>query len=628
MSGRLSHRPRERVPGRRWSWPKQSGLAGAFLNLCLALGLLTAVSLAQADTETSPAEPHTAESAASAFTLALQAPADLRAWLLRHLELQRYQNLQDLDDTEMRRLVQDAQTQARELLATQGHFSPGVEVSLKATGQTAPAWHVEFKVDPGPRTRVASVELQLEGDILAQPLSRAQREQLQHAWQLPVGRAFSQTDWDRAKAQALRLLGNENYPRARLLESQAQVDRAQHQVHLRVVLDSGPLVRLGPVEVTGAERYDAAQVLRLAQLREGAAYRQSDLLEAQQRLVASAYYDAVFVSLAPDGPPEATPVLIELREAPRQKWLLGLGVRSESGPRLSAEYIHHRVPLLDWRATVKTAVDRVHQTLGLDLLAPPDKNLWRRTGALQLERTVYDAYTLHTQRLRAGRLQLSERLDRSLYAQFDSAQRYGALQDRDESLSVHYAFTARRFNSLPFPDSGWGFGVELGAGVSLGTQPEPYGRWLAKALMLQPLALGSSRLALRAEVGGVVTRSAGDLPSSQLFLAGGDQSVRGYAPGSIGVEVSPGVVVAGRYLASGSVEWQWPIRLQGRSGEWEGVLFADAGAVANVPSDLKARTAVGVGTRWRSPVGPLQIDLARAIDAQRWRLHLGVGFRF
>ena len=570
--------------------------------------------------------PATAES--SAFSLQVQAPAEIRAWLLRHLELQRYQALPDLDETEMRRLVQDAQVQARELLATLGHFSPRIEMSLTATGQPAPAWSVDIQADPGPRARVASVQLLLDGEILTRPLSPSQSGQLQQAWLLPVGRPFSQSDWDRAKAQALRLLGSENYPRARLVESEAQVDSQQHLVHLRVKLDSGPLVRLGPVEVTGAERYDPAQVLRLAQLRQGMAYRQSDLLEAQQRLVASGYYDAVFVSLAPEGPPEATPVLIELREAPRQKWLLGLGVRSESGPRLSAEYVHHRIPLLDWRATVKTAFDRDHQTLGLDLLAPPDQSLWRNTGAMQIERTRYDAYTLHTQRLRAGRLQLSERLDRSLYAQLDTAQRHGALQDRDESLSVHYAFTARRFNSLPFPDSGWGFGVELGAGVSLGAKPEPYGRWLAKALMLQPIARGASRLALRAEVGGVVTRSASDLPSSQLFLAGGDQSVRGYAPGSIGVEVSPGVVVAGRYLASGSVEWQWPIRLQGGSGEWEGVLFADAGAVANTPSALQARTAVGVGARWRSPVGPLQIDLARAIDDQRWRLHLGVGFRF
>jgi len=563
-----------------------------------------------------------------AFTLKIEAPAALREFLMRHLELLRYQTLQDLDETEMRRLVEDARVQALDLLATQGHFSPWLQIGFSATGQGAPAWAVQLQVEPGPTSPVGSVDLQLQGAVVSQAMSPSPRERLERDWLLPVGRPFTQADWDRAKSQALRQLSQEHYPRAQRVSSEAVVDRVSNRVHLRLLLDSGPLVRLGPVDVSGAERYDTAQVLRLAQLRQGAAYRQSDLLEAQQRLVASGYYDAVFVSLAPEGPPEATPVLIELREAPRQKWLLGLGIRSESGPRLSAEYVNHRVPLLDWRATVKTAFDRDHQTLGLDLLAPPDPSLWRSTGALQVERTVYDAYTLHTQRLRAGQLQQSERLDRSLYAQLDRSQRYGALQDQDESLSVHYAWTARRFNSLPFPDAGWGFGLELGAGVSLGNKPEPYGRWLAKALMLQPLSLGRSRLALRAELGGVVTRTAVDLPSSQLFLAGGDLSVRGYAPGSIGVEVSPGVVVAGRYLASGSLEWQWPIRLQGRPGDWEGVLFADAGAVANTPSGLQARKAVGMGTRWRSPVGPLQIDLARAIDDQRWRLHLGVGFRF
>ena len=36
----------------------------------------------------------------------------------------------------------------------------------------------------------------------------------------------------------------------------------------------------------------------------------------------------------------------------------------------------------------------------------------------------------------------------------------------------------------------------------------------------------------------------------------------------------------------------------------------------------------GLGARWRSPVGPVRIDLAYAQALQKLRLHLSVGFTF
>ena len=62
--------------------------------------------------------------------------------------------------------------------------------------------------------------------------------------------------------------------------------------------------------------------------------------------------------------------------------------------------------------------------------------------------------------------------------------------------------------------------------------------------------------------------------------------------------------------------------------DWEGALFVDAGSVADKPADLHAKVGVGAGVRWKTPVGPLQIDLAYGVAVQKWRLHLNVGFVF
>jgi translocation and assembly module TamA len=37
---------------------------------------------------------------------------------------------------------------------------------------------------------------------------------------------------------------------------------------------------------------------------------------------------------------------------------------------------------------------------------------------------------------------------------------------------------------------------------------------------------------------------------------------------------------------------------------------------------------VGAGARWKSPVGPLQIDLAYGLKVEKLRLHLNLGWVF
>lgn len=564
-----------------------------------------------------------------AFELRIEAnDKDIAPWMAQHLALQRYKNLTDLDDQEMAKLLRDADEQARELLATQGYFNPQLQWQLNATPSASHLRQVDLKIDVGPLARIVAVDIRWEGDILDRPEARKQREQVLTEWVLPVGKDFSQSQWSRAKTQALRLVQAERYPLARIADSQADVDAQTNQVRLSITLDSGPQVHLGPLVITGTERYSAEQVERLSHLAPGAVYKQNELLLAQQRLVVSGFYDAVFVSLDAEGDVTAMPIKVELKEALRQKWVMGVGVRSDNGPRLTAEYTQHRIPGLDWRGVTKLSVDKVQQTWGLDLLAPPDASLWRWNGSAQLDHQQLVGYDVTSQRWRFGRTQREERTDRSYYAQYDAATSTGALVGQRESVSANYAWTWRRFDSLPFPTQGMAGTLELGSGVSLGAEREPFTRWLARGMYLLPLGRESGRLAIRAEAGSVISRDTSGLPTTQLFVAGGENSVRGYGLSSIGVTQSNGAIAPGRYISTGSIEWQRPIRWDQRRTDWESAVFVDAGAVADQMSQLKAQIGYGVGARWRSPIGPLRMDLAYGQAVHKLRLHLSVGFVF
>jgi translocation and assembly module TamA len=147
-------------------------------------------------------------------------------------------------------------------------------------------------------------------------------------------------------------------------------------------------------------------------------------------------------------------------------------------------------------------------------------------------------------------------------------------------------------------------------------------------MVLQALGQESGRLAVRGEMGSVISRDTSGLPTTQLFVAGGDNSVRGYATSSIGVVQSNGAIAPGRYIATASVEWQRPIRWNQQRTDWESAVFVDAGAISNDLQQMSAKIGYGVGARWRSPIGPLRIDLAYGQAVQKLRLHLSVGFVF
>ncbi len=605
--------------------------------LCLASEVL-----AQANAPTPLSSPAPTQTSATplAFDIEVSAPADVQAFLQRHMELQRYSELTDLDATELTRLLAAAHNNVQDLLGTLGYFSPTIQLTVQDTPANPLAQrHILVSVLPGNPVTVSRVTIEFTGAILQDGIGAApeagetQRNAIRSGWTLAPAMTFTQSGWDAAKTQALQVLTAQHYPVGRILGSSAEIDPDTHTAALRLTLDSGPLYRLGALQISGLQKFDAALVNRLARLTVGVDYQQNQLLEAQQRLVDSGFFDSVFVSLDTSGDPVNAPVLVQLREARLQKIVLGVGASTDSGLRLSMEHTHNKVPGIDWRAVSKLSLDRDTQSIGTELTAPPDDTGTRWVTSALFQSQAAGSFEVDSQRYRVGRAQTQEQVDRNYYLQYDRAKTSaGGVSTTANALTVNYAWTQRNFSSLPFPSSGYGLGAEIGGGVTLENSRQPYlrarVRWLGVWPLAQQSGLASGRLALRAEGGAVLARAGADLPSTQLFLVGGDTSVRGYALRSIGSELPGGAIAAGRYLTTGSVEWQRPILRDGRPTEWESTVFVDAGAVADTLPEMNAKIGIGAGLRWRSPVGPLQIDLAYGVAVKELRLHLSVGFTF
>ncbi len=620
-------------------------LAPACLPALLFAGtlLLQGCSLLQKNappTGGAPVQGAAREGQREAFTVDVRAPDTVRDYLTRHLEIQRYRQIHDLGATEVSRLMVAAEGNARELLATLGYFTPTLTLEIKdtPTGAAAPR-AVAITVEPGDRARVGEVAIVFSGPVQTDTAAESQREAIRSAWTLKPGQPFNQQAWNSAKSAGLRALTAKRYPTGHVRTSRAEVDADRQTARLGVTYESGPAYRFGPLQLRGSERYDPDGARRIARLPTGADYDQQKLLDAQQRLASSGYYDSVFLTLATDdGDPQWTSVIAQVREAPLQKVVLGAGVTTDSGPRLSLDHIYNRMPLIGWRAVSRLSVDRNTKALGTDWNSIPDDRGWRWIGSGLAKRETSGSYEVDSGRLRGGRSKNSDHIDRSYYLQYDHAENRGiAAPPSASAMSLNWSWTGRYFDDPAAPTRGQGLALELGTGYTLTGERAPFLRSQARWLGVIPLGTirtgdgtqaRRSRLQLRAEAGAVVAKDSAQIPATLLFLTGGDTTVRGYSYRQIGTQRADGQIFAGRYLAAGSVEWQRPFVWRGKMTDWESTVFVDAGAVADKPGALKPKVGVGFGARWRSPVGPVQADLAYGLDLKKFRLHLRLGFTF
>ena len=110
----------------------------------------------------------------------------------------------------------------------------------------------------------------------------------------------------------------------------------------------------------------------------------------------------------------------------------------------------------------------------------------------------------------------------------------------------------------------------------------------------------NGRVVLRTSLGYVASDDFSELPLSLKFLTGGSQSVRGYKYQSLG---------PGRYLFTASAEYQHRI-----FDQWNGALFYDMGNAFNDLSNIKLKQSIGIGVIRETPIGPLEIAIAKPLD--------------
>lgn len=573
---------------------------------------------------------------APSASLEIVGPGELKALLDRHLDIAkvgRMQAAEGVDDFEWSRLIAAAPAQVRELLQTEGYFAPQVRITSVGQGEQRRA---RIEIDPGPQARVGRLTLEAEGPLArgvaaGDETARAAFEDLRRNWRLQEGTAFRNPDWSDAKATAVARLRAAGYATAQWAGTGAQVDADAHTVRLFLVVDSGPLFRFGQLRVEGLERHDLQTVRNLAAFPTGTPVSEALLLDYQERLQKAGLFDSVTVTLDPD-PERADQATIDvrLREAPIQVLTWGAGISANTGARFSVEHLYRRVFGYAATARNKFEIGQLEQKWEGEISTHTGEGLYRELLGGAVDRLESDSDVVLSQRVRLGRTQDTQRIERLYYLEAERSRRttLGDSSTRTNALalSANYHWVWRSLDSAVLPTDGstWSLQGNVGGSRATNADTGPFSRLYGRATWYVPFGrawYGQARL----ELGQVVKRDAVTVPESQTFRAGGDDSVRGYSYRSLGPLVD-GVVSGGTTLFTSSVEIARPFSSKMPS-LW-GAVFVDAGNAANEWGQLDAAFGYGVGLRWRSPVGPLRLDWAYGERVRSARLHFSVGIAF
>lgn len=503
-----------------------------------------------------------------------------------------------------------------------GYYSAKVTTAIEIAG---PDRHrLRVKVELGAPVRVTRIEVAVRGPGEGEETLK----KLVDSFPLRAGDVLLQQSYEEAKGKLLSSAQGLGYLDAVFSLHEIRISKTESSARIQLVLETGERYRFGNIRLEGAPDYPESFLRRYLAFRSGEVFSYAKLGETQLNLANSERFKEVVVTPEKEDASELqVPVLVRLTPAPRRRLRPGLGYGTDTGARTSLRYRDLNMLHLGHEFSTNLYISEKLQGITAGYVVPGAKNIKNSTGLqLNLQRQETTTYL--------SRL-VSLELSRNHYfgrGQLGTA--YVRLQQEDFTIGSQNSssrlvlpglrFTDNHYDSLVRPTHGYRYELEVrGTHEALGSETQ----------LVQYLAEGSSLIPLpwrlsfhtRAQVG-ITTLSdpLRDIPVSLRFFAGGDQSVRGYTYQSLGPSDATGKVVGGKHLLTVSTELERAL-----FKNWGVSLFYDAGNAFNDFVDFSLFQGAGAGVHYYTPIGSLNLYLARqvSVDKPQYHIHFTVGFQ-
>jgi outer membrane protein insertion porin family len=465
---------------------------------------------------------------------------------------------------------------------------------------------------------------------------------------ITIGQEYSRDSVVEGKYNLLSYYGEHGYIYSKVKEN-VVADETTGKVTLLYEINEGKKAYIGKISVVGNTKTKDRVIWRTLTIIPGEIYNRKEVFASQRKLVLLGYFDDVKIEPAnSEQEAEIVDLVVTVKERKTGLISLGTGYSTEEGIRGYARYRQINLFGKGQRfgagmfLSERGDLVREGREINLDFFEPYLFNTKTGFGTdLYYRRDNLDNYNL---RRRGGdmyitRLSSNGELKSTLGYRFEKDQMFSIKNQIDTEIrsldgksvdigAVSYTLTQDTRDSLIYPHRGNLESVTLEVAHTIFAADVDYYKLSGDIRTYLQLFKSEWVLGFRA-FGGIAQPfgNTDSIPIFERFYAGGGESVRGFKDRYLGPKDKDGYPVGGEAVVIFNAELRYPIYKQ-----FGGVVFYDCGNVWAAPSEVKfseLQSAVGVGLRYQTPIGPFRLDYGYRIPKiDNGRFHISVGQTF
>ena len=526
--------------------------------------------------------------------------------------------------------------------------SAGAELDRNGSG-----FFITFVVDEGVPYKFGAIDL--ESALPSVNADALRREVLTES-----GATFDQSKLDKTVERLTLAVSEQGVAFARVRPRAAREPGAR-VVNVRYVIDEGPRIYIERINVIGNVRTRDYVVRREFRLAEGDAYNPLMVDKAKKRLQQLGFFKAVDIKRRAGSAPDHVVLDVEVVEQPTGEVSFGAGYSTSEGVIGDISFTERnllgRGQFL--RLRVGGSIDRLQVDLGFTEPRFLDQNLAAGFDLFHKMTSVSDSQPYST-RTSGGSVRLGFPISENLWFNTSYTLSNGEIADVESTASRAIKEAAGQYwtsaigTGLSFdtrnhpknPTSGWflQMGTEF---AGLGGDVR-YVRPSVEARYYYPI---SDKIVLvgRAIGGHIVGWGGEDVRMLDLYYKGGE-TIRGFSRSGLGPrDLLTGDALGGTTFWAATAELRFPLAFVPSDIGISSAVFVDAGSLYGAGASAKAlnakcnepgtydsstgvttypgvclanssawRSSVGVSLIWNSPLGPLRLDVAKAIKKKSY----------
>jgi translocation and assembly module TamA len=516
----------------------------------------------------------------------------------------------------LQRLHQKALQEISSALQPFGYYRPKIESSLIKSNSGI--WQASYIIAAGPPLPISEFNFLISSEMSEDP----EFVKLLKNNRLQTGSSFNHLKYEEFKADLAKLSIELGYFNAKFTEHRVEIDLDSYTARVYLNYAGGSRYYFGEVSMQQDVLNDEL-LQRFIPFNRGDYYSLDKLIDFQQALNDTDYFQTADVSARKTKPTNnEVPITVSLKPRKKHRYETGLGFGTDTGARARFRWLMPRVNKSGHRFNADLEVSELGHSAIASYRVPvfnprTDQVIYSISETREkFEDTDSTLISLGVS-LKHSRGKWRETLAIN-YQQEDFVS--GDDQGNSTLLIPGISWSRTWGSNFINVFDGIRFDLSLsGANESLQSDTD-FEQFQVGLKFINSLN-SRNRVITRGVFGTTITPSFEQLPSSVRFFSGGAQSVRGFRFQSLGPTDNNGEVVGASNLVLGSIEFEHYL-----NDRWGAAVFIDVGnAIDDLNDDLEK--GAGFGLRWKSPIGPVRIDLASAVsrDGNPWRIHINIG---